>query len=120
MLFGLTRAFFHPRLVSAARYSKTAGWACATVAVLVPLVDWIVNGYPNMEDFGLQRFIGDTNANPEPSALTILLYVILPTPVLALPMWLSGKFVAGQYARWAGGTDDVGEPPTAAENPSEN
>lgn len=99
LLFVLTRAFFRPRFVATARYPSAAGWVCAATAVLVPLIDWFVDGYPDMEDFGLERFVGDTNANPEPSPLTILVYVILPMPVLALPMWLTGKLVSGRCQR---------------------
>lgn len=99
LLFGLTRVLYYPGLASPARYRSVAGWACAAVAAVVLLGDWFANGYPNTEDFGLLRFVGDTNATPKISVLQILAFVVAPTLVLSVPMWFSGRLVAGRYVR---------------------
>lgn len=111
-LFGLTRAFYYSRPFDAARFRRAAGWVCASATALLLLADWFINGYPNTEDFGLLRFIGNTNVPPELSALEILLFVVTPTLLLSLPMWISGRLVAGRYARRDSEANYVSQAPT--------
>lgn len=96
VLFVLTSVFFQPISDDHVVYRRTAGWVCAAVSALASLADWFLNSYPNAEDFGLLRFVGDTNASPELSPLVIFFLVVL-TLLISLPTWFSARIVAGRY-----------------------
>lgn len=61
VIFLLTRAFYRSRRRhrDTTRYRRMVSWACAGTSVLAPIVAWLANGYPDLEDFGLLRFTGD-------------------------------------------------------------
>lgn len=113
VLFVFTSTFFQSPPADLARYRRIAGWTCAASSALALLADWFLNSYPNVEDFALLRFIGDTNASPGLSPLVILLFVVLPTLLLSFPVWFSARIVAGRYARKMSEGTGEGDSPSA-------
>lgn len=109
---------YHSGTPKTTRATGATGRKGAAAAAIVLVADWLVNGYPNLENFGLMRFIEDSiRSSDPPTVYAVLALVVVPTLLLSSAAWLSGRLVAGRYAREAGEVGSGGQAPVRDPRP---
>ena len=90
-------------------YRLQAGIVCTAGSLLALMLDWALHDLPDPNNFATDRAsylvldlflpLSDPSARVPTDAVILVVWVLVPLLMILLASWLTGRFVAGWYAR---------------------